>query len=189
MYGSRLYDQPKHRAVAEAITAFAALPGPLGVEIGFDHGMCILDRARCFPEWNHIGVELREKRVLAAREHAPANTLLLRVDGRTLLTRLLPPDSVSALYLLFPTPVDRPERQLLSPLFADSVRRVLGANGALWFATDVPALAAHFDELFAWPTVSSPPLGTELSRRERVCRRDGIEVHRRCVGVPDRARE
>jgi tRNA G46 methylase TrmB len=182
MYGTRLFDQPEHAAVKARLAAFLACPGPLGVEIGFDHGMCILDRARRFPATRQLGVELREARVLAAAEHAPDNCLLLRMDARTLFTALLPDASVCWVYLLFPTPPSAPKRALLSPAFAAAVERVLEPGGTLWFASDVAALAEEARALFPWPEAPPPPLGTELSRRERVCRRDGLAVHRLCVG-------
>lgn len=181
MYGTRLFDQPRHAPVRARLDAFVSRPAPLGLEIGFDHGMCILDRARRFPELNHLGVELREARVEAAAANAPENCLLLRIDARTLCVALLPDASVDWLYLLFPTPPSSPKRALLSEAFAAGVARVLKPGGGLWFATDVPALYAEARRLFPWPDGPPPPLGAELSRRERVCRRDGIEVFRLCL--------
>ncbi|GDX80002.1 hypothetical protein LBMAG42_18130 [Deltaproteobacteria bacterium] len=181
MYGTRLFDQPRHAAVRARLDAFVSRPAPLGLEIGFDHGMCILDRARRFPAQNHLGVELREARVEAAAANAPDNCLLLRIDARTLCVALLPDASIDWIYLLFPTPPSAPKRALLSREFAAGVSRVLKPGGVLWFATDVEALYREARSLFPWPDAPPPPLGVELSRRERVCRRDGIEVFRLCV--------
>lgn len=188
MYGTRLFDQPEHAARRDELRTFLGRPGPLGVEIGFDHGMCILDRARSFPDSRHLGVELREARVEAARPHAPPNCLLTRIDGRTLVSALLPDASVSWVYILFPTPPTSPKRALLTPGFAAALERVLVPGGVLWFRTDVPALSDAARELFPWPEAPPPPLGAELSRRERVCRRDGIAVYTWCVARPS-ARE
>ena len=185
MYGTRLFDQPKHALVKDRLQAFLARPGPLGLEIGFDHGMCILDRARTFPAVNHLGVELREARVVATSIHAPPNCLLLRVDARTLCSVLLPDASVDWLYLLFPTPTPEPKRALLGTGFAASVARVLKPGGVLWFASDMRKLADQASELFAWEAAPPPPLGLELSRRERVCRRDSRPVFRLCVRRPE----
>lgn len=184
MYGTRLFDQPAHAAVRARLLDFLDGPGPLGVEIGFDHGMCILDRARRFPEARHLGVELREARVAAAAANAPSNCLLLRLDARTLFSVLLPPASVDFLYLLFPTPPSGPKRVLLSEGFAAHVARTLRPGGTLWFATDVPELYAAARSIFPWPEGPPPPLGTELSRRERVCRRDALPVYRLCLRRP-----
>ena len=185
MYGTRLFDRPEHAEVKHRLLEFVARPGPLGLEIGFDHGMCALDRARCFPTVRQLGVELREARVQAAAANAPDNCLLLRMDGRTLVTALLPDASVDWLYILFPTPPSSPKRALLTPVFARSVERVLRPGGSLWFATDRPELADVVDQLFCWPAAAAPPpLGSQLSRRERVCRRDETAVFRRCLVRP-----
>lgn len=184
LYGSRLYEQPKHAHVPASIRDFLARPERLAVEIGFDHGMCLLDRARSFPEWKQLGVEIRERQVELVRPNAPANGLVLRVDGRTLLGNLLPDACIDALYLLFPTPPTRASHTLLTPGFHDAVMRTLKPEAPFWFKTDVPNLAAAFDALFEWKPAPAPPLGAELSRRERVCQRDGTPVFARCVGRP-----
>lgn len=184
LYGSRLYEQPKHAHVPASIAGFLERPGQLGVEIGFDHGMCLLDRARRFPEWKQLGVEIRERQVTAVAPHAPPNALVLRVDGRTLLGNLLPDACIDALYLLFPTPPKRASHTLLTTGFRDQVVRTLKPEAAFWFKTDVPELADAFDALFPWATAPPPPLGVELSRRERVCQRDGTPVFTRCVRHP-----
>jgi tRNA G46 methylase TrmB len=109
------------------------------------------------------------------------------MDGRALVGSLLPDDSIHALYLLFPTPHADARRHLVSPAFAEAVRRVLRPAAPLWFATDRVDLAEAFDACFPWSAAAPPPLGAELSRRERVCRRDGLAVYRRCVARPDTA--
>jgi hypothetical protein len=46
-------------------------------------------------------------------------------------------------------------------------------------ATDVGAYFEHVSALFAaWRAVPPPAMGTVLSRRERVCARDGLPVWR-----------
>ncbi|MSQ03755.1 MAG: hypothetical protein EXR71_18025, partial [Myxococcales bacterium] len=97
---------------------------------------------------------------------------------------LLPDASVDCLYILFPTPPSSPKRALLTPMFADSVERVLRPGGCLWFATDVSGLADAVDELFRWPPSPAPLLGSQLSRRERICRRDELPIFRRCLARP-----
>lgn len=185
LYGTRLYDQPRHRPVAEGIAAFLAEPGPVAVEIGFDHGMRILDQARRHPEWRWLGVELRRARVAAAAAHAPPNARLLRIDGRTLLAALVPEGRLAALIVWFPAPTDDPGHLLLTPALVAAARRALAPRGVVHLATDVPGMAAWADALFAgWPHGEPPPAPAALSRRERVCRRDGIAVHERCWRRP-----
>ncbi len=184
LYGSLLYERPEHAGTVATIRAFAARPGPLGLEVGFDHGMCILDRARRFPGANWLGVEIRRRRVEAAARHAPANCLLARVDGRALLATVLPAASVDWLYLYFPTPHED-RRALLSAEFVASCHRALKPGGAVYLRTDVATLHAAASVLFAgWPEAAPPPVGEERSRRERVCQRDGLPVFDLCVSPP-----
>ncbi len=180
LYGSLLFEQPEHRQTVERIDTFLSRPGPLGLEIGFDHGMCLLDRARRFPEANWMGADVRRRRVEAVSRHAPENCLPLRVDGRALLAHL-PPARVDWLYVLFPTPFgDR--RELFSAAFGEVVARSLRPGGIFYLRTDVTTLFASASALFGdWLPSEPPPRGTELSRRERVCARDGLVVHDLCV--------
>lgn len=176
--GSLLFQQPEHRARIERLSTFLAAPGPVALEIGFDHGMCILDRARRFPDVRQLGVEIRKRRVQAVEPHAPENCLLWHVDARTLVATVLPDARIDHVFILFPTPTDNPRHLLLTAPFVADLARVLVPAGRVQIKTDVPGYAAHVRDLFAgWRDTSAPPSGVELSRRERVCRRDGIEIH------------
>lgn len=183
--GSALYDQPRHAEVRARVQAFVGSGAPLAVEVGFDHGMRILDHARRWPEIHWLGLEIRKRRVAAAAPHAPPNCLLWSADARTVFSALLPPGSVSWVYILFPTPTDNPRHLLLTPSFVSAVGRALAPDGAVYVATDVAGLATHTATLFdGWPEAPMPPMGPVLSRRERVCGRDGLPVYRLCRGKP-----
>lgn len=177
LHGSRLYDQPEHAATRDRVRDFVAT-GPLGLEVGFDHGMRLLDHARRFPDARWLGVELRKRRVAAAAPHAPDNCILLAGDARAVLGALLPDACVDWLYLLFPTPATDPRHLLLTPAFVAQAARVLKPDGQLHLATDLPGMAELAGELLTgWPEGPGVPMGPVLSRRERVCRRDGLPVH------------
>lgn len=177
MGGSRLLDQPAHRPQRDRIAAFVARPGPLAVEVGFDHGITLLSQARAFPGWRRLGVELRRRRVEAVQPHVPDNCLAERLDARTLFSSGLLDGAVDRVEAWFPTPSVQGKHLLWTPHFVADVARSLRADGVLHVITDVPALRDLVASLTAgWADAPTPPRTPDLSRRERVCRRDGLPV-------------
>lgn len=173
--GSLLYDQPRHAPIRAAILEFLGERGPAVLEVGFDHGMRILAAARAEPQVRFLGAEIRARRVAAAAPHAPPNCRLLHADARTLVAAVIPPGRLDRVDILFPTPTGHSRHLLLTPAFAEAVARALAPGGTLHLLTDVPAMHALATSLFPWrPT--DPPLAYALSRRERVCRRDGTPI-------------
>jgi tRNA G46 methylase TrmB len=179
LHGSRLYDRPEHAAARDRLLEFVRDPGPVAVEVGFDHGMRILDHARRWPDTRWLGLEIRKRRVRAAGPHAPPNCLLFAGDARTVLGVLLPAGRVSRVDVLFPTPATNPRHVLFTDTFVAGLARVLAPDGRLHVATDVEPLFAHISDLLAsWEPAPHPEAGPVLSRRERVCRRDDLPVWR-----------
>ncbi len=179
MAGTRYYERPEHLAERQRIVDFLDAPGPVGFEIGFDHGNVILDLARTFTEILWVGAEVRKARVDAAAPHAPPNALLLRGDARGLLASVIPAGRLSFIYVLFPSPSHDPRHLLLTPATVAAFATALAPGGQLHLATDVPAMARLAEGLLStWPEGPGVPHGGELSRRDRVCRRDGREVWR-----------
>ncbi len=178
--GALLYAQPRHAEVREGVLAHLAPPERRAfLEIGFDHGMKILDLARRHPESLWLGVELRRRRVDAAAPHAPTNCLLLRADARALLASVLPPGRLSGIYILFPTPSTNGRHLLLTPALVPLLGRALAPDGALYLATDVEPYFRWAEGIFsAWGSGGAVPGTPVLSRRERVCARDGLPVWR-----------
>ncbi len=176
LYGSRLYEQPRHRLVKERVEAFLSEPGPVQMEIGFDHGMLILEQARRHPEIRWFGVEIREAKVEAAARHAPANTLLLRADARAVLASLVPPQRLDAVTILFPSPSEKASHLLVTPALVSLLERALRPGGQVHLRSDVPGMVVVIEDAFSgWEPVEHPVFPV-LSRRERVCRRDGRRV-------------
>ena len=181
--GSRLFEQPKQAAEVARFHAFIAGTSPLAVEIGFDHGFRLLDHARRWPDTQWLGLEVRKARVEAMQEVAPPNLLPWRADARTVFATLMPPSRLARVDILFPTPwwdeTKRSKRMLFTPDFVADLATALAPGGVVHVATDVPAYFEHITTLFAaWHTAPHPASGDALSRRERVCARDGIPVGR-----------
>ena len=81
--------------------------------------------------------------------------------------------------ILFPTPPLKSRHMLFSEDVVADIRRGLAPGGVVHIATDVPALGRLVRALFmAWSEAPPPPPSPELSRRDRVCRRDDIPVAR-----------
>lgn len=183
--GTLLLERPEHRAFRDRITAFVDAPGPLALEIGFDFGERLLGAAAAYPEIRWLGCELRRVRVAEVEAVAPPNLLALRADARTLLAGLIPPGRLAYAYVMFPTPTLRPSHLLLTPDLVALLAKALGPSGVLHVATDVPGMARHAERLLAeWTPAAAPPTSPVLSRRERVCLRDGLPVYATTVSPP-----
>jgi len=175
--GSRLWQQPRLAAERARLDAFVAPGPPLAIEIGFDHGITLLDHARAWPDWHWLGAEIRKRRVTAIAKLAPDNCLPMRVDARVLVGTLLPADRVQRVDILFPTPALDGRHLLLSPTFVANLERVLAPGARVHIETDVPGLYQLASRCFAcWPQTEAPPATAALSRRARVCRRDDLPV-------------
>lgn len=181
--GSRLFEQPQYRAEAERFAAFIAPPGPVAVEVGFDHGRRLRALAEADPGTRWVGLEVRRARVRALAAHAPPNLLPWRADARTVFARLVPPGRLARVDVLFPTPWwhagHRAKRLLLTDAFLADVARGLADDGILHVATDVEPYFEHVArQVAAWHPVSHPPPAPVPSRREHSCHRDGIPIRR-----------
>ena len=186
MFGSRLWTRPEHAAARAEIDRFLAPAGPVFLEVGFDHGMVLLDAARADPTARWLGCELRQARVAALRAHAPPNCLPVRADVRALLAGVIAPGRLAGVLVLFPTPATRPGHLWLTDDAVAALAIALAPGGWVHVATDVAPLAGWVAERFArWPTAPPPPRGPTLSRRERVCRRDGLPVFAATWARPD----
>ncbi len=181
--GSRLFEQPQYRAELQAFCDFIEPPGPVAVEIGFDYGGRLLSLAQADPAVRWVGMEVRQRRVEALAERAPANLLAWRVDARTVLRQFVPAGRLSRVDVLFPTPWwdegHRAKRLLLTEAFVADLARALAPDGVAHVATDVGPYFAHVEGLFAgWTPAPVPPVAPVPSRRERVCARGDLAVWR-----------
>jgi len=184
--GSRLFEQPRYRAEVERFAAFVRAPGPVAVEVGFDHGRRLLSLAESRPGTRWVGLEVRKRRVwavaAAAQARGLANLLPWRADARTVFRRVIPPGRLSRVDVLFPTPWwhagHRADRLLLTPAFVADVARALRADGVVHIATDVAPYFEHVAHLLReWTRVADPPPAPVPSRRAHGCARDGLPIH------------
>ncbi len=181
--GSRLFEQPRYRAELDRCLAFIAPPGPVALEVGFDHGRRLASLAAADARTRWIGLEVRRRRVEALAAHAPPNLLAWRADARTVVRHAIPAGRLARVDVWFPTPWwhagKRARRMLLTLAFLNDVARALAPDGALCVATDVEPYFAHLTaQLAGWSPAPLPPPAPTPSRREATCAREGIAVHR-----------
>ncbi len=178
LYGSLLLEQPKHRASVDAFLAFVEEPGPVALEVGMDNATVLIDHAHAFPHTRWVGLEIRRRKVERAKSAAPANAYLWAMDARTVFARVLPPGRLSQVDIWFPTPTENGNHVLFGEAFVADVARALAPGGVLTIATDVHGLWEFIEGLLTgWQPTTSPPRGQARSRRERVCRREGLSVY------------
>lgn len=123
----------------------------LVVEVGSGQGENIAQAAADHPERDHLAVEvyvpgLAQTLDRIERAGSPRNVRLLPLDAQRSLPVLLPPRSISQLWVFFPDPWHKSKhhkRRLISPPFLDAVAPLLRPGATVRLATDWAHYAAH----------------------------------------------
>ena len=117
---------------------------PVEIEIGPGRGDVLLAFAAARPDVNFFAIEHIRGAVerLCARldMNGIANARVISGDAPCVIEHLVPPASVAAYHIYFPDPWPKrrhQRRRLLTPRFAESLRRTLGPNGTVHIATDL----------------------------------------------------
>ena len=192
LYGSRLIEQPHVRPEVEFTQSFLSEVAPNFVEIGFDHGYRLIDTAQRNPDWQCLGIEVRQKRVeevaALAKGLGLANCHAWRMDARTVVSRVIYDDSIDVIDILYPTPWwdsnKRTKRLLIQSHFVASLARILKVGGLVRVETDVAAYAQHIEMVLSEHAELSAVCPTEThhrfpacnvrSRRQKKQSRDGL---------------
>jgi tRNA (guanine-N7-)-methyltransferase len=116
---------------------------PRTVEIGFGNGENLLRLAREHPERDYLGIEVHRPGVgrllLALEEHRLTNVRIICHDAVDVLARLIAPQAVQEMLILFPDPWPKKrhhKRRLIQRSFAQLAASRLSAGGVLRLATD-----------------------------------------------------
>ena len=125
---------------------------PLEVDIGCGKGRFIMATARANPGTNYLGIDRMLKRLRKVdrkvTKQGLTNVRLVRVEAAYAVEFLLPPSSVTAVYVFFPDPWPKRKhhkRRLFTQLFMDALDKVMTANAQIHVATDD---APYFDEIY-----------------------------------------
>lgn len=139
--GKELYHHPEEFAKLTSEALFGR-QAPLTFEIGCGSGEFLVELAKQNPDHCHIGVEVSGRSayyaVDLARQAALDNLLILRADN-TLLYPLMQPDSLHAVYLLFPDPnygTKHLKKRVVNQQFLDAISHALHPDGLLTIVTD-----------------------------------------------------
>jgi tRNA (guanine-N7-)-methyltransferase len=116
---------------------------PLVVEIGSGQGHAVVHAAAAHPDWNLLAVEVFRaglaRTMLDADTAGVTNLRLAEANAPEVLEHLLPPGSVTELWIFFPDPWHKKrhtKRRLIEPGFAPLARRALRPGGIIRLATD-----------------------------------------------------
>lgn len=172
-------------------TVFADASRPLLLDIGCARGRFLLRMAEAEPEWNYLGVEIRDALVTEANRLAGEvglkNLNYVFCNAMLWLERLLaeiPDDVLRAVTIHFPDPwfkKKHAKRRMVTAELVTTVVNKLAVGGEIFVQTDIEFLADEMFELFrgekrlAESQVKSFPIKTE---RERAVEAKGLPVFR-----------
>jgi tRNA (guanine-N7-)-methyltransferase len=127
---------------------------PTTVEIGTGKGKFLNELALARPDENILGIERSAKyhRLCCQRaeRRGLTNVRLLRTTGEDLLMRLLPPQSVTTMFVLFPDPWPKKrhhKRRFMRSETMPLLHRALVAGGLLMVKSDHDAYAEVIEEV------------------------------------------
>jgi len=176
---------PSYRHSPEPIDiapVFADPEKPLLLDIGCARGRFLLRMADAQPEWNYLGVEIREPLVEEANRLAAeadlTNLHYAFCNAMLWLERLLegiPLGVLQAVTIQFPDPwfkKKHAKRRMVNPEMVDTIAKHLAPSGRIFVQTDIEFLAEEMFALFRaderleeLPTETNPfPVRTEREK-------------------------
>ena len=137
---------------------FAVPSLPLHLDIGCARGRFILRMAEANPDWNFLGVEIREPLVIEANEiaadHGLKNLHYEFCNAMIWLGRLLadlPVGLLQTVTIQFPDPWFKKrhaKRRMVNAELVETIARHLAPNGKVFVQTDIEFLAEEMFTLF-----------------------------------------
>jgi tRNA (guanine-N7-)-methyltransferase len=162
---------------------------PLEVDLGCGDGSLLVALAKQNPQRNFLGFERLLGRVRTAcrklsRENLE-NARVIRIESSYAVACLLPPNSVSVFYLLFPDPWPKrrhQRRRVVTDEFLEAIHRALVPGGSFVTATD---MREYFQEIRRRAgetgTFAEQPIGDcnpPTTTFEKHFRERGLEIYR-----------
>jgi len=128
---------------------------PLHLDLGCGRGQFLLKIAQLRPEWNFLGIEIREPLVEQANRHRTeldlTNLYFLFGNANTSLRSLLGPNSLQGVTIQFPDPWFKrrhQKRRLVQPPLVADLAICLRLGGQIFVQSDVQEVAAEICDRF-----------------------------------------
>ncbi len=138
-----------------AVDQLFPIPQPLLLEIGCGKGEFISGFSKLHPEVNMLGLEAADKRINNTLKKLDpvinSNVRLLRLYVDSTLSRLLPAESVSGVFIQHPDPWPKRKhhrRRLIQPDFLEALAHIMKPEAQVQISTDHAGYAAWIVEEF-----------------------------------------
>ncbi|MEO0852335.1 MAG: tRNA (guanosine(46)-N7)-methyltransferase TrmB [Cyanobacteria bacterium J06648_11] len=176
-------------------TAYARLHQPFHLDIGTGTGRFALALAARHPEWNVLGLEIRQPLVERAnawaRELDLNNVHFVFANATVTLPHLFAPHGLDRVSIQFPDPWFKKrhhKRRVVQPGLVDTLARLMKPGAPLFLQSDIKEVAIEMEARFAvhpafWnlygshAQVDENPLGIS-THREQSCAANGLPVYR-----------
>jgi tRNA (guanine-N7-)-methyltransferase len=174
---------------------FADSTKPLLLDIGCARGRFLLRMAEAQPDWNYLGVEIREPLVDEANRLADeaglTNVHYKFCNAMLWLDRLLeniPNGILQNVTIQFPDPwfkKKHAKRRMVNDEMVDTIARHLAPNGTVFVQTDIEFLADEMfalfrsDKRFIEKSITENPFPVKTEREKAVEEKD-LPVFRTC---------
>lgn len=147
---------------------FADLSQPLHLDIGCARGQFLLDIAQVQPNWNFLGIEIRDPLVEFANQQRNQlqlhNLHYIAGNINVSLSTLKLPNTLQWVTIQFPDPWFKQrhrKRRVVHPQFVQELAEILPAGGSVFLQSDVLAIAQQMRQVFQNNTSFSPQQGNE----------------------------
>lgn len=133
---------------------------PLVLEIGIGMGEHLMHQAKQRPNENFIGIDVHEPGIgnccRELHEQQMRNVRLMCHDAVEVLQKLIAPESLDAVYILFPDPWRKKKhhkRRLIQESFIQLLAEKLKVKGVIQIMTDWAEYAEHIQAVFKASTL------------------------------------
>jgi tRNA (guanine-N7-)-methyltransferase len=143
---------------------------PFHLDLGCARGKFLLDLAQVHPEWNFLGIEIREPLVEQANllrdRRGLTNLHYVFANANASLRSLCEPDSLAGVFIQFPDPWFKRrqhKRRLVQPELVADLAVCIRSGGFVFLQSDVLKMAQQMRDRFAkQPEFVDPAIGEWL---------------------------